>query len=66
MEIKDPLVTFPVILEETILAQISGNFFLAGHSFGGWMGSMTALRPGMKERLEGLDLQLHFIWCTSV
>jgi len=56
MEIKDPLITFPEILEETIFSQINGNFFLAGHSFGGWMGSMTSLRPGMKERLEGLIL----------
>lgn len=53
MEIKDPLVTFPEILEETIFSQINGKFFLAGHSFGGWMASMTSLRPGMKERLEG-------------
>ena len=53
MEIPDPYKTWPELLEETIFSQISGEFYFAGHSLGGGLGSLMSLRPGMKKRLKG-------------
>ena len=57
MEIPDPYTTWPELLEETIFSQISGEFYFAGHSLGGGLGSLMSLRPGMKKRLKGSSLE---------
>ena len=57
MEIPDPYTTWPELLEETIFSQISGEFYFAGHSLGGGLGSLMSLLPGMKKRLKGSSLE---------
>ena len=50
---KNPEETWPAILEEVITSLIPKEFFLAGHSLGGWLGTLLSLRKGMKNKIKG-------------
>ena len=50
---KNPEETWPEILEEVITSLIQKEFFLAGHSLGGWLATLMSLRNGMKYKIKG-------------
>ena len=58
---KNPEVTWPEILEEVITPLIPKEFFLAGHSLGGWLATLLSLRNGMRDRIKG-DLKHQYLF----
>ena len=58
---ENPEVTWPEILEEVITSLIPKEFFLAGHSLGGWLATLLSLRNGMRSRIKG-DLKNQYLF----